>query len=123
MVFSTMPPAVTNVKAGRIRALAVTTPTRNAAAPDVPTVSEAGLKGFDIVLYSGVLGPAAMPPAIVGKLNAEITRIFQAPDVKTRLDVLSLEFTPNTPAEFAARLKAEVQRYAKMVKAAGAKAD
>jgi tripartite-type tricarboxylate transporter receptor subunit TctC len=120
---TSMPPAVPHVKAGRVRPIAVTTAKRSPILPDTPTVAESGFPGFDDHTWFSFFAPAGTPPAIVNKLNAEITRIFQMPDVKTRLDVLSLEFTPNTPAEFAARLKAEVQRYAKMVKASGAKAD
>ncbi|HEX3172544.1 MAG TPA: tripartite tricarboxylate transporter substrate binding protein, partial [Burkholderiales bacterium] len=74
VTFSTMPPALTNVKAGRLRALGVTTPQRNSAAPEVPTIAEAGLKGFDVVLYSGVLAPARLPAPIVTKLNAEFIK-------------------------------------------------
>ena len=85
LTFSTMPPALPQVKAGKLRALGVTTPKRNAAAPEVPTVSEAGLKGFDVVLYSGILGPAGMPAAIVSKLNAELARIVNSADFKQTL--------------------------------------
>jgi len=74
LTFSTMPPALPQVKAGKLRALGVTTLKRNAAAPEVPTISEAGLKGFDVVLYSGVLGPAGMPAAVVNKLNGELAK-------------------------------------------------
>jgi tripartite-type tricarboxylate transporter receptor subunit TctC len=123
LVFSTMPPAVSNVKAGRIRALAVTTPARNAAAPDVPTVSEAGLKGFDIVLYSGVLGPAGMPSAIVGKLNAELAKAVSAPDVKTVYATLGVDPITNTPEQFAAHISAEIDKLGKAVRAAGARVD
>ena len=123
LVFSTMPPAVTNVKAGRIRALAVTTPARNAAAPDVPTVSEAGLKGFDVVLYSGVLGPAGMAPAIVAKLNAELVKAVNAPDVKTVYTSLGVDPLTNTPEQFGAHLSAEIEKLGKAVRAAGARVD
>ncbi len=123
LVFSTMPPAVTNVKAGRIRALAVTTPKRNAAAPNVPTLSEAGLTGFDIVLYSGVIGPAGLPAAVVGKLNAELTRAVNSPEVKTVYDSLGVDPLTSTPEQFAAHLNGEIEKLGRAVRAAGARVD
>ena len=120
---TSMPPAVPYVKAGRVRPIAVTTAKRSAVLPDTPTVAESGFAGFDDHTWFSFFAPAGTPPAIVGKLNAEIARILQSQDIRVRLDALSLEFAPNSPAEFAARLKAEVERYAKMVKDSGAKAD
>ena len=120
---TSMPPAVPHVKAGRVRPIAVTTIKRSNILPDTPTVAESGYSGFDDHTWFSFFAPAGTPPAIVSKLNAEVNRILQLPDVKARLDVLSLEFVPNTPAEFAARLKTEVARYAKMVRDSGAKAD
>src|SRR4051795_977581 len=81
-VFSTMPPAVSNAKAGKLRALAVTTPKRVPAVPEVPTMIESGLKDFDIVLYSGVLGPKGMDRAVVRKLNAEFAKAALSPEMK-----------------------------------------
>ncbi len=123
LVFSTMPPAVTNVQAGRLRALAVTTPKRNSAVPDVPTLSEAGLKGFEIVLYSGILGPAGLPASIVSRLNGELVRAVNAPDVKTVYANLGVDPLSNTPAEFAAHINAEIDKLGKAVRAAGARID
>src|SRR6185295_7892999 len=80
-VFSTMPPAISNAKAGKLRALAVTTPKRVSAAPDVPTMIESGLKDFDVVLYSGVLGPKGMDRAVVRRLNEAFARTVQAPEI------------------------------------------
>jgi tripartite-type tricarboxylate transporter receptor subunit TctC len=120
---TSMPPAVPYVKAGRVRPIAVTTAARSAVLPETPTIAESGFPGFDDHTWFSFFAPAGTPAPIVNKLNAELSRILQAPDVKTRLDALSLEFSPNTAAEFAARLKTEVQRYAKMVKESGAKAD
>jgi tripartite-type tricarboxylate transporter receptor subunit TctC len=123
VTFSTMPPALTNVKAGRLRALGVTTPRRNAAAPDVPTIAEGGLKGFDIVLYSGVLGPAGIPAAIVNKLNAEIIRAVNAPDVKTVYASLGVDPVTDTPAEFTAHIAADIDKLGNAVRASGARVD
>jgi len=123
VTFSTMPPALTNVKAGRVRALGVTTPQRNAAAPEVPTIAEAGLKGFDVVLYSGVLGPARLPAPIVTKLNAEFIKAVNSPEVKTVYASLGVDAITDTPAEFAAHIAADIDKLGKAVRASGAHAD
>ncbi len=123
VTFSTMPPALANVKAGRLRALGVTTPKRNAAAPEVPTIAEGGLQGFDVVLYSGVLGPARLPAAIVSKLNAEFIKAVNSPEVKNVYASLGVDAITDTPAEFAAHIAADIDKLGKAVKAAGAHAD
>jgi tripartite-type tricarboxylate transporter receptor subunit TctC len=123
VTFSTMPPALTNVKAGRLRALGVTTPKRNAAAPEVPTIAEGGLKGFDVVLYSGVLGPARLPAPIVTKLNAEFIKAVNSPEVKTVYASLGVDAITDTPAEFAAHIAADIDKLGKAVRASGAHAD
>ena len=123
VAFSTMPPAVTNVKAGRLRALGVTTPKRNPAAPEVPTIDEGGLKGFDIVLYSGVLGPPGLPAPIVSKLNGELAKAVNASDVKTVYASLGVDPITDTPAEFAAHIDSEIAKLGKAVRAAGAHVD
>lgn len=120
---TSMPPAVPQLKAGRVRPIAVTTAARSPILPDVPTVAESGFPGFDDHTWFSFFAPAGTPPAIVNRLNREINGILQSPDMKKRLDVLSLVFTPNTPQQFSAVLKAEVARYAKMVKDSGAKVD
>jgi len=118
-----MATAVPQVKAGRIRAVAVTSKARSSILPDVATVAESGFPGFADHTWFSFFAPAGTPPAIVSKLNAEINRILSQPESRSRLDTLSLEFAPKTPAEFAASLKAEMASYAKMVKDAGLKAD
>lgn len=120
---TSMPPAVPHVKANRVRPIAVTTAKRSAILPNVPTVAESGFAGFNDHTWFSFFAPVGTPPAIVNKLNSEINRVMQLPDVKERLDALSLEFAPNTPAQFAAAIKEEIARYATMVKQSGAKAD
>ncbi|MCL6567253.1 MAG: tripartite tricarboxylate transporter substrate binding protein [Acidobacteriia bacterium] len=120
---TTVPPAVPHLQAGRLRAIAVTTAKRSPLLPEVATVAESGFPGFDDHTWFSFFAPAGTPRAIVERLNKEINRILQLPEVKTRLDALSLVFTPNTPQEFAAALKVEVARYAKMVKESGARVD
>ena len=120
---TSMPPAVPHVQAGRLRPIAVTTAERSRVLPKVPTVAESGFPGFDDYTWFSFFAPAGTPSAIVTKLNQEVTRILQLPEVKARLDALSLEFTPNTPAQFAARLKAEVEKYEKVVRESGTRVD
>lgn len=120
---TSMPPAVPHVKANRVRPIAVTTAKRSAILSNVPTVAESGFPGFADHTWFSFFAPAGTPPAIVAKLNTEINRVMQLPDVKERLAALSLEFTPNTSAQFAGVIKEEIGRYAKMVKQSGAKAD
>ena len=120
---TSMPPAVPHLDSKRLKPIAVTTAARSPILPNVPTVAESGFPGFDDHTWFSFFAPAGTPAAIVNRLNKEINRILQHPDVKTRLDAQSLVFTPNTPQQFAAALKVEVARYAKMVKESGARAD
>ncbi len=120
---TSLPPAVPFVKNGRLRAIAVTTAKRSGVLPDVPTVAESGFPGFDDYTWFSVFAPAGLPAAVVKQINSEFTRALQSPPAKARLEALSLEFTPNTSAEFAARLKSEVAKYAQMVKQSGARVD
>ena len=120
---TSMPPAVPLIKGNRIRGLAVTSAKRSPALPEIPTVAEQGFPGFADYTWFAFFAPSGTPLPIVNKLNAGIQRALQAPDVKERLAGLSFDVTPNTAAEFATTLKAEVAQYAKVVKASGAKAD
>ena len=116
--FSTMPPAITQMKAGKINGLAVTSSKRVSAAPDVPTMKEAGVP-MEIVLYSGILGPKGMPPAIVERLGIEIRKALASPEMKLTLHNAGAEDLASTPAEFAALMKIEAVKIAKAVELAG----
>lgn len=120
---TSMPPAVPLIKAGRIRGLAVTSARRSAALPDIPTVAEQGFPGFADYTWFSFFAPAGTPFAIVRKLNGEINRVLDLPDVREKLAQLSLDVTPNTPEQFASTLQTEVAKYAKVVKDSGARAD
>jgi tripartite-type tricarboxylate transporter receptor subunit TctC len=120
---TSMPPAVPQVKAGKVRAIAVTSAQRSAALPDVPTVNEQGYSGFDDLTWVGFFLPAGTPSEIVSRLNAELNKAFAAPNVRERLSALGLESMANSPAEFATFLREEVAKWAKAVKESGAKAD
>ncbi len=122
-VFSTMPPAVANSRAGKLRALAVTTPKRVGAAPDVPTMIEAGIDGFEIVLYSGILGPKGMDPAIVRKLNAEFTKAVNSDEIRKVYENLGADALLGTPQAMADLVSKEITKLAPLVRASGAKVD
>ena len=123
MSSTSMPPAVTHVRAGRLRAIAVTSAHRSPALPDVPTVNEQGFSGFDDLTWTAIFAPAGTPQDIVNRLNSELNRALSAPDVQERLAQLGLDWQSNTSGEFAAFLREEVQKWAKAVKDSGAKAD
>jgi len=122
-VFSTMPPAISNAKAGRLRALAVTTATRVAPAPEIPTMIEAGLPNFEIVLYSGIMGPKGMDAALVRRLNAEFAKVVQVPEIRNVYEKIGADPLAMTPQEFEKRTIAEIAKFGPLVKASGAKVD
>ena len=123
LVFSTAETAVPQVKAGKIRALAVTIAKRTALLPDLPTIAEAGLPGYEANNWYGVLVPAKTPHAIVERLNREIVKILNSQPVKESLFRQGLDASPSTPQEFGAYIKSEIAKWAKVVKASGAKAE
>jgi tripartite-type tricarboxylate transporter receptor subunit TctC len=112
-----------HIKAGKLRALAVTTPKRWHGTPELPTVAEAGVPGFAITQWYGMIAPAKTPPAIVTKISKEISRILHQPDVKEKLASDGADAVGNAPEEFGAHIKAEVAKYAKIVKLVGLKAE
>lgn len=121
--FATSPSAVPQVKNGKLRALAVSTAKRIAALPNVPTLDESGLAGFEASGSNGLVGPAGMPTAVVEKLNAAVVRIVKEPAMSKFLSEQGAEPYTNTPAEYAAYIKAEVAKWAKAVKDSGARVD
>ena len=122
-VFSTMPPAISNAKAGRLRSLAVTTPKRVSPAPEIPTMIEAGLPNFEIVLYSGIMGPKGMDRAIVSRLNAEFAKVVQVPEIRNVYEKIGADPIAMSPAEFEKATVAEIAKLGPVVKASGAKVD
>jgi tripartite-type tricarboxylate transporter receptor subunit TctC len=123
LIFSSAPPALPHVATGKLRALAVTSGKRSSVSPDLPTVAESGLPGFEVINWYGVLAPARTPKSIVDKLNAEITQIMKMPDVRERLSTVGIEALSSTPAQFAAFIKEETAKWAKVVKFSGARLD
>jgi tripartite-type tricarboxylate transporter receptor subunit TctC len=122
-VFSTMPPAISNVRSGKLRALAVTTPKRSDAAPEVPTMIESGLPGFEIVLFSGILAPKGMERALVRRINAEFAKAVQAPEMQPVWRNIGADPIAHSPEEFERQTAAEIAKLAPVVKASGAKVD
>ena len=123
MLFSTLLQADTQLKAGRVRALAVTTRKRSPAAPEIPTMQEAGVPGYEVAGWYGVLAPAKTPKPLIDKLNAEIVRALKSPDIQNRLAADGSEAIGSTPAEFGAHIKSEVAKWAKVTRDAGIKAE
>jgi tripartite-type tricarboxylate transporter receptor subunit TctC len=120
---TSLPPAVSHARAGRVRAIAVTSAQRSPALPEVPTVNEQGFSGFDDLTWVAFFAPAGMPQDLVNRLNSEVSRALAAPEVRERLAQLGLEWRANTPGEFAAFLREEAQKWAQAVKDSGAKAE
>lgn len=123
MSFETALVALPQIKAGKVRALAVTSAKRSAVLPEVPTMQEAGIANFDVASWQALYAPAGTPPAIVNKLNAELARIVAQPDTKTRIDGLGLEYTANTPEQFGAFQRNEQAKWARIVKDGNVKVD
>jgi len=117
MMFGTISATNPQIKAGRVRALAVTSARRSAAAQEVPTMDEAGIPGFDAVGWWGVLAPAATPPTIIGKLNSEIGSIVAAEDMQRWLQSQGFDPAISKPGQFADYIRAEIVKWGKVVKA------
>ncbi len=116
MSFDTVTPVLQHIKAGKLRALAVTTAKRSSALPEVPTLDEAGLKGFNIGTWFGVLAPAATPKDILVRLNTEMVKVIQTPEFRKRMDEIGAEPIGNSPEQMAQQIKGETEKFAKLVK-------
>ena len=119
MIFDTVTAILPHVQSGGVRALAVTTTKRSVALPDLPTIAESGMAGYDANTWGGILAPAGTPKDIVAKLNAEINKALAAEDVRAKLVASGIDIQGGTPAEFAGYIKAEVAKWAKVTKDAG----
>jgi tripartite-type tricarboxylate transporter receptor subunit TctC len=118
MMFATISTATPQVQSGRLRALGVTTAKRADGMKDVPTIAEAGLPGYEVNVWNGVLAPAATPPAIVRRLNEEIIKVLNLADVRRRLEELGFEIVASTPEEFGAVIRADLEKWPKIAKEA-----
>ena len=121
LAFPTISAGIPHIRSGKLRALGVTTAKRSPAAPDVPTIAEAALPGFEASNWYGLVAPAKTPPAIIKKVHDDIARILATPDVRDKMINQGMEATSNTPEAFSAHIKNEIVKWAKVVKASGAK--
>jgi tripartite-type tricarboxylate transporter receptor subunit TctC len=119
LIFATAASSINHIKAGKARALAVTTAKRSALVPDLPTVAEAGLKGYEANNWNGFFVPAGTPRPVINKLNKELAAALTAPDIKDFLFKQGLDAAPGTPEQFAKYMKSEYTKWAKVIKAAG----
>jgi tripartite-type tricarboxylate transporter receptor subunit TctC len=119
-MFDSLSSSLPQIQAGKFRAIAVTSPNRSKVLPDVPTVAESGVKGFDVTVWYAVLAAAGTPAPIVQKLNAEIIKAMRVPDVKARIEAAGYDIVGSTPAELDAFIKTEIVRWGKVVKDSGA---
>jgi tripartite-type tricarboxylate transporter receptor subunit TctC len=118
-MFDNFPTSLPHVRVGKLRALAVTSMVRSSAAPDVPTVAESGLPGYEIVGWVGVLAPAAIAKDIVVRLQADIAKALLLADLKERFASLGAEASSSTPEQFAAFIQSEIAKWGKVIKDAG----
>lgn len=123
VMFETGPGALPFVKNGKLKAIAVGSAKRSSAAPEVPTVAESGLPGFEGVAWICMVAPAGTPQPIINKLHADVVKVLAMPDIRERFSALGAEPVGNTPEEFSAYLKAEIAKWGKVVKDSGAKVD
>jgi tripartite-type tricarboxylate transporter receptor subunit TctC len=123
LIFATTASAVPQIRGGRIKGIAVTTARRSALMPELPTISEAGLAGFDANNWYGIVVPIKTPRAIIDQLNAEVTKILNMPEVRTTLFNQGLDPAPGTAEQFGAYIKSERIKWARVIKASGAKAE
>ncbi|MEO8975089.1 MAG: tripartite tricarboxylate transporter substrate binding protein [Casimicrobiaceae bacterium] len=123
VMFVNLPPALGHIHSGKVRALAVTTAQRWKGLPDVPTVAEAGVPGFETVAWFGLLAPAGTPAPLIDRLAAEIHKIVQMPDVRARIEATGAQPVGGTPAEFAARIRTDVDKWKQVAAAANVHID
>jgi tripartite-type tricarboxylate transporter receptor subunit TctC len=123
LMFATSASVIPYIKAGRLRALAVTTARRSPSVPELPTLSEAGVPGFEAITWHGVVVPAATPAPLIEQLNADIVRVLRMPDVRERFESLGAEIAAGTPRDFADYIAREIPKWAKVVRDSGARAE
>ena len=121
--FDAAPTAINNSKTGKIRMIGVAAPQRNVYIPDVPTIAESGYPGFEATTWYGLVGPGKMPAAMAQRMNEDINKVLAMPDVKEKLDLYGAEDGGGSPQQFADFIRAEQQKWAKVIKDANVKLD
>jgi tripartite-type tricarboxylate transporter receptor subunit TctC len=117
--FGNVPTVITHARSGRLRALATTGPTRTSAAPEIPTVAESGIPGYEVTTAYGVAAPAKTPRPVLDRLHAELVKVLNAPDIRERLQGLGADPVGSTPEQYTAFIHSEIAKWAKVIKAAG----
>ena len=123
LMFTGMVTAVPQIKAGKMRGIAVGSLARSTALPDLPTIDEAGVAGFESSIWYGILGPAGMPRDVVAKIQADVGKVLRTPEARGKLLSQGAEAIGSTPEQFARRIDAEIAKWNKLVKAAGIKSE
>ncbi len=123
LMFNSIPPVMQHIKSGRLRLLGVSSAKRSPQLPDVPTISEAGVPGYESITWFGLLAPAKTPSPIVTRLHEALVKVVRTPEMKAQLELQGYDPVGSTPAEFATFIRAESAKYAKVVKLSGAKVD
>jgi tripartite-type tricarboxylate transporter receptor subunit TctC len=123
LMFDNLPSSLQQIKAGKLRAIAVTSAQRAPALPNVPTIAESGLPGFEASSWFGLLAPAGTPPAVIARINTEVNQWLQTAEAKEKLVAQGAVVAGGTPEQFAAHIRAETEKWAKVVKVSGAKVD
>jgi tripartite-type tricarboxylate transporter receptor subunit TctC len=123
LAFVDLSSALPHIKAGRVKALGVASAKRSVTAPDIPTIAEGGVPGYDAVGWFGLFAPAGTPPAIIARLNAETRRIMALPEIREKALAVGTEPDTDTPQEFAAFIRSEIDKWGRVVKASGVKAN
>jgi tripartite-type tricarboxylate transporter receptor subunit TctC len=121
--FGNVPTVIQYARAGKLRALAVTGPKRTPAAPDIPTVAESGVPGYEVTTFYGISAPAKTPRPIIDRLHSEIVRALNSPDIRERLQGLGADPVGNTPEQYTAFMVNEIAKWTKVIRAAGIKGE
>ena len=123
MMLNSIPPVMQHIKAGRLRLLGISSARRSPQLPDVPTISEAGVPGYEFITWFGMIAPAGTPKDIIARLHSALVKVIQAPDAKAQFEKLGYDAVGNSPDEFASYIRGEYEKYGKVIKLVGAKVD
>ncbi len=123
LTFSSQPSTIPHIREGRLRPLGITSPKRSSFTPDIPTIAESGVPGYENTAWYGVLAPARTPAAIIARLNLELTKLLELPEIKTAIAAQSFEILPSNPAQFDGFIKSELNKWVKVVKDSGMRID